>query len=225
MKSTKTITHTHKRKTSKAHGISYEIHVEASHGIELAHCNYAPVFNSVEHREHLNPVDLVDDFNGVYDSHGIAIPVVGSVMRVTSSKGEDIEFSLDDSRIKNLFRETRMPTESKTKLFYGKAEWEDYEWNMSELQDSRILLNAPFEIEKVAIGVRIVPDMKGGTEELVSSIIYDGLVIHAVHGQTIGRGMECRFWTFQNGVWKELGKKKKKPQPSSGSLTGLFGEL
>lgn len=187
---------------------SCNLHVTAPCGIDLAHCDFRAEFKDPPVLNQLDPFELVNDFSGVYDSHGIAIPRKGSVLHVETD-GDEIAIRLDDPRIGIAFYENRDRTDSKKKTLYARAVWEDYEWEMSELVDSKLETTGAFDVQKLSLGIRLVPDMKGGTEQLVSFILYDGFVIHAPYGQKLGRGADCKFWILEKGKWTQ----QRKPCP------------
>ena len=201
---------------------SCKLHVTAPRGIDLAHCDFRPEFKDPEVRNQLDPVELVNEFSGAYDSHGIAIPRKGSVLHVGTAEDE-IAIRLDDSRIGIAFYENRNRPDLKKKVLYARAVWKDWEWEMPELPDSKLETNGTFDIRKLALGIRLVPDMKGRTEQLVSHILYAGFVIHAPYGQKLGRGANCKFWTLEKGQWTQLRNPRPHKDSDNDMATSFFG--
>lgn len=193
-----------RRKVEESRKCRFRLFVTASRAVDIAHCDYSCDFDDPGHRAKWSPSELVSEFGGVYDSHGIAIPLNGSLLHVEAGDCEEKEIRLDDSEIGIAFIESRIPEKNKDPVMYARATWDDQEWQMSELPDSTLDINGRFDIHRMSIGIRLVPDMKGGVEKLVSHILYAGRVIHAPYVQTIGRGAKSKFWTLQNGKWKKM---------------------
>lgn len=201
---------------------SCKLHVTAPRGIDLAHCAFRAEFKAPGLRNQLDPVELVNEFGGVYDSHGIAIPRKGGVLHIATG-GDEVAIRLDDPRIGIAFYENRNRTDSNMRTLYARAVWEDREWEMSELFDSRLETNGAFDVRKLALGIRFVPDMKGGTEQLVSYILYGGFVIHAPYGQKLGRGANCKFWVLEKGKWTQLRNPRPRKEPDEDTARSFFG--
>ena len=201
---------------------TFRLIVTAKKGIDQSHCAHSKFFDDAGNLSRLDPCELVQNFGGVYDTHGISMPLKGSFLWVVGSDGESRKFALSNPSVAVAFYESPKPDKSKDPVVFARAVWDDHEWEMSQLADSRLESQTPFDISKVSIGVRLIPDLKGGFEKIVSAILYDGRIIHSVSGQMIGLGRPCRFTLFQKGSWKKLSASARSAE-KEGNASDFWG--